>query len=286
MKKFLLYGICLSALVQISGCASIVNGTTQPVKIETQARGKSVEGANCKLVNDKGTWYVTTPGVVNIHRSISDLNLSCEKEGVAPGVAWVKSVTKAMAFGNIIFGGVIGATVDVANGAAFDYPLLMQVEMGSITSNLQSGTAAAVTTPSGLALTVIEPVPGKAQSVSVDAAQVQSTTGAPAYPYTLSGSQLYAHFQANQVLEMEASALPFRLKIHSDGLVSRECGRCNVQYGTGTMEIRQAESLVCFNWSVVTYPASGCFRVLRRDDNAFSLNALRDKNTYQYVVRR
>lgn len=32
------------------------------------------------------------------------------------------SKTKGMAFGNIVFGGVIGAGVDMADGAAYDYP--------------------------------------------------------------------------------------------------------------------------------------------------------------------
>lgn len=45
-------------------------------------------------------------------------------------MASVKSSTKAMAFGNIIFGGVIGAGVDVATGAAYDYPTMITVLMG------------------------------------------------------------------------------------------------------------------------------------------------------------
>ncbi|KFI09060.1 hypothetical protein JN27_00380 [Massilia sp. BSC265] len=32
-----------------------------------------------------------------------------------------------MAFGNIIFGGVVWAGVDVASGAAYDYPNLFQI---------------------------------------------------------------------------------------------------------------------------------------------------------------
>ena len=35
-----------------------------------------------------------------------------------------------MAFGNILFGGVIGAAVDVGTGAAYDYPPLITVYMG------------------------------------------------------------------------------------------------------------------------------------------------------------
>jgi hypothetical protein len=35
-----------------------------------------------------------------------------------------------MAFGNLLFGGPIGAGVDMASGAAYDYPNLIPVTMG------------------------------------------------------------------------------------------------------------------------------------------------------------
>jgi hypothetical protein len=36
---------------------------------------------------------------------------------------------KSIAFGNILFGGVIGAGVDMASGAAYDYPTVISVLM-------------------------------------------------------------------------------------------------------------------------------------------------------------
>lgn len=39
-----------------------------------------------------------------------------------------------MAFGNILFGGVIGAAVDAGSGAAYDYPTLISVIMGEATT--------------------------------------------------------------------------------------------------------------------------------------------------------
>jgi len=120
-------------LLTTSGCASIVNGTNQPLSIETRMKGASLAGANCKLVNDKGTWFVTTPGSVTVHRSFADLSVQCDKDGVQPGISSIKSSTKGMAFGNILFGGVIGAGVDMANGSAYDYPALIQIEMAETT---------------------------------------------------------------------------------------------------------------------------------------------------------
>ena len=118
------------ALTQVVGCASIVSGTSQSVTVESRNDAGPLSGANCKLSNNKGTWYVNTPGSTMVNRSYEDLVVRCEKDPLEPGVANAKSSTKAMAFGNILFGGPIGAGVDIATGAAYDYPPLITVLMG------------------------------------------------------------------------------------------------------------------------------------------------------------
>jgi hypothetical protein len=127
--------IALAAITLLgSGCASIVSGQNQSVSVETRTKqGQSLLGANCKLTNNKGTWFVTSPGSVTVRRSYEDMLINCDKEGQEPGIASAKSSTKAMAFGNILFGGGIGAGVDIATGAAYDYPTLFTVVMGSNT---------------------------------------------------------------------------------------------------------------------------------------------------------
>lgn len=122
----------LAAAAQLAGCASIVSGTNQSVSVETHAAdGAPLVGANCKLMNNKGTWYVTSPGSAVVNRSFEDLSILCEKDKHPSGWASVKSSTKPMAFGNILFGGVIGAGVDIGTGAAYDYPALIKVKMGA-----------------------------------------------------------------------------------------------------------------------------------------------------------
>lgn len=148
-----------------TGCASIVTGHNQSVSVETRGKqGESVASANCKLTNDKGTWFVTSPGSVSVRRSYADLLVNCEKTDQQPGVASVKSSTKAMAFGNIIFGGVIGAGVDIASGAAYDYPILITVLMGD-----------QITVDAPPVETVAEPKPQAA-------AETQTTVAATAQP--------------------------------------------------------------------------------------------------------
>ena len=124
------YAICF-VVANATGCASIVTGQNQPLSVETRSeKGESVSGANCRLVNDKGTWFILTPGTVTVNRSYNDINVTCSKDGHQSGIVTAKSSTKAMAAGNLIFGGVIGAAIDAGTGAAYDYPSLIQVIMG------------------------------------------------------------------------------------------------------------------------------------------------------------
>jgi hypothetical protein len=129
IKNIVLGSVVVASLL-LTGCASIVNGTNQVVSIEARNKGEQVVGAQCSLVNPKGTFYVTTPGTVTIHRAYDDLNVKCEKEGMPAGIVSVKSVTKGMAFGNLLFGGVVGVAIDAGSGAAYDYPALISVIMG------------------------------------------------------------------------------------------------------------------------------------------------------------
>ncbi len=125
LKKIALALSITAGLANLAGCASIVSGTQQPVSVNTG----NVSGAQCALQNNKGQWYVaSTPGVAVVHRSYGDLTVKCQKPGYH-GFTKVGSSTKGMAFGNAVFGGLIGAGVDVADGAAYDYPNDINVNM-------------------------------------------------------------------------------------------------------------------------------------------------------------
>jgi hypothetical protein len=120
---------CFAALglgmLLLQGCASIVSGTNQVVSVETPGCPASA----CELTNDKGKWYVNaTPGTTTVNRAYGDLTAFCKNGEVTATVAF-KSTTKGMAFGNILLGGAIGVGVDVASGAAYDYPQTLVVPM-------------------------------------------------------------------------------------------------------------------------------------------------------------
>jgi hypothetical protein len=108
-----------STLLLLTGCASIMGGRQQTVMIETTP----VQGAQCYLSNDKGQWYLcSTPGAVIVHRSYSDLIITAQKPGYQEACVRLSSRTRGMVFGNVLFGGCIGAGVDCADGAAYHYP--------------------------------------------------------------------------------------------------------------------------------------------------------------------
>lgn len=121
----------LGFVLALSGCASIVSGNNQSLSVQSTP----VSGAECKLTNDKGTWFVpSTPGTVTVHRAYGAMVVECHKSGYS-GLVKADSSTKGMAFGNILAGGVIGAGVDMGTGAAYDYPDLITVPMKQETAH-------------------------------------------------------------------------------------------------------------------------------------------------------
>jgi hypothetical protein len=126
LKKIIFVATFGLVSLALTSCASIVSGQNQPVSVSTP----SVKGATCQLENNKGKWFIpSTPGSVTVQRSYHDLHVTCEKSGYRHTEKNVASSTKGMAFGNILFGGVIGAGVDMADGAAYDYPTDIQLDM-------------------------------------------------------------------------------------------------------------------------------------------------------------
>ena len=118
--------LLLGSSLLASGCASIASGQNQPISVSTPG----CDGASCEVQNDKGKWYVpVTPGTVIVSRAYDPLQIRCSKDNNPVATTTAASTTKAMAFGNILFGGIIGAGVDISTGAAYDYPTEIALPM-------------------------------------------------------------------------------------------------------------------------------------------------------------
>ena len=124
---------CAGALLALTGCASVTQGTTQSVKIEAlTAAGQSVEGAECKVSNDKADVIMLSGQSASVRRSGATLNIECTQPGLAPASGQATSRINTGMAGNILIGGVIGAAIDSSTGAGFNYPSWMQLVFGEV----------------------------------------------------------------------------------------------------------------------------------------------------------
>lgn len=127
------YFITLLSAVSISftGCATITKDVNQAVQIETYTNSNElVTDSTCTAKNERGEWSTKTTGIVNVHRSGENLIVTCNKEGKEIGHGTVISRANGGMFGNILFGGGIGAIIDHNKGTAYSYPDWIRIIFG------------------------------------------------------------------------------------------------------------------------------------------------------------
>jgi hypothetical protein len=117
--------------VGLSGCASIIEGTTQSIAITTPP----ADGAKCVLTSSEGTYYVTTPGNVTVHKAKNDLAAECNKDGFQTAKATIPAHFNGATAGNVIAGGIIGIGIDAATGANFNYPATFAIAMTPVSTS-------------------------------------------------------------------------------------------------------------------------------------------------------
>lgn len=96
----------------LSGCATILSGTDQPVTIQSSPDGADV------IMN--GVVMGKTPFTANIKRDNNTM-LTIEKDGFQSETQLMNTQLNSMFWGNILFGGVLGSTTDAASGASREY---------------------------------------------------------------------------------------------------------------------------------------------------------------------
>jgi len=112
-------------LVVLTGCATVVKGTSQQVSLDTPG----YPGATCTLRSkDFGLRKVVTPANFELPKSKHDIAVECRK-GCARGTGTISSNLEGMTAGNIVAGGVVGFGVDAATGAMNKYNENNQVAM-------------------------------------------------------------------------------------------------------------------------------------------------------------
>lgn len=115
----------LILLVLTSGCATVLQGSTQQIMVSSTPAGATV------IVD--GSMRFTTPAALDLARKESH-KLEINLEGYHPEIVNLRTVSSNMVAGNIIAGGLIGFAVDHSTGAAFRLvPEVVNVSLRPIT---------------------------------------------------------------------------------------------------------------------------------------------------------
>lgn len=121
----------VAVVLACSGCASVMNDSTHPMKIETKTKtGEFVTGAECKLTNDYGTVTMKSGDTTQVRRSGKDLDIVCKDPNNPEARARAISRANGGMWGNVLLGGGIGAIVDHNKGTAYTYPTWVQLVFG------------------------------------------------------------------------------------------------------------------------------------------------------------
>ncbi len=115
-----------------SGCASIMNGSTQSVSAMPMQGGRIVTDATCTIASKEGTWVSLGGMAAVVDRSSDDISVRCESDTAGTGIASASSsVQGAKIAANffLIDLCIISCPIDFGTGAAFEYPSQVQVPM-------------------------------------------------------------------------------------------------------------------------------------------------------------
>jgi hypothetical protein len=119
--------VTVLSLITLAGCATLGTGIHQDISLETQA----LTQVNCKLSNDKGSWQLTAPGTITVHRSQHRLTIICQKLGYETLFKQVESFPLGLADNGMLVG-IVGTGIDHLNGAAYDYPSHVKIALSKL----------------------------------------------------------------------------------------------------------------------------------------------------------
>ena len=121
------------AISLLSGCATIISGTSQVVHLQAinVKTHHAVPNAKCTLTDSKGVIYPvpSNPGSISLPRVYGGLNADCTAPGYYQQSVGAGSSFNAWTAADILFWP--GAIVDAATGAAKKYPSHITVLMST-----------------------------------------------------------------------------------------------------------------------------------------------------------
>ena len=128
--------LALTGSALLSACATIVTGTTQTIKVDSNPQGARIFTAektteNGKLIYANKTEAGVTPGTVAIPRK--DGAVLLEKDGYEPTEVPLNRRMAGWVWGDIVLLSLLSTSIDTSTGAAKEYdPGEYLVEMQAI----------------------------------------------------------------------------------------------------------------------------------------------------------
>jgi hypothetical protein len=109
VRNFLAAVAAAGAFALLGGCATIVHGTSEKIQIDSSP-------GSAEVVID-GAQRVTTPAAVDLSRKTGH-KLEFHKPGYQDDTETLTSSVSGWVFGNLVSGGLVGAAIDMSDGAA------------------------------------------------------------------------------------------------------------------------------------------------------------------------
>lgn len=114
------------SLVSTAACATIMQGSQQPVAVSSTPAGAAI--------SVDGQEMGTTPATLRLSRKDSHV-LSLQLDGYMPYSMTLEKKTSGWVWGNVVFGGLVGLVVDSSTGAMY------RLTPGSVDASMESRTA-------------------------------------------------------------------------------------------------------------------------------------------------
>lgn len=232
----------VAAGVAVSGCASIIKGTSQSIVVTSPP----VTGAYCILSSKEGNWPIYTPSAVTVDKSKEDILVHCTKPGYQDASASIPSDFQGWTLGNIVLGGLIGVGVDAATGAMNEYPGAFAIPMTPVSgyspampsypapsgANASYSPGASMPTTSGpnlgiggtsvtpyssIAIHMSDPHGAFINTIKVDSPAARAGLQAGDIVITFNGLRVDTYDQLNRIVSMTASGTTLTLGVLRQG---------------------------------------------------------------------
>ena len=144
--------LALSMLALISsGCASLVVPSHQDIVVELlSTQGSRIASTQCQFENKRSADSFVSGAPFSIPRSSEPAKIKCIDSNGRIAAGLMTSRANVGLAGNVIFGGIIGVTVDHVSGAGFDYPPQVLLRIGQTREFDRIDSLAGVSAPGRL----------------------------------------------------------------------------------------------------------------------------------------